>query len=75
VGFRQVTDGDGIILITDRGRLIRMNVSEISVIGRITQGVRLIDMEPGERVVDMATLVEEDGPEEAELRTDDSVPR
>ncbi|HVO83827.1 MAG TPA: DNA gyrase subunit A [Syntrophobacteria bacterium] len=65
VGFRQVTDGDDIILITDRGRLIRMNVSEISVIGRITQGVRLIDMEPGERVVDMATLAEEEGPEES----------
>jgi DNA gyrase subunit A len=65
VGFRQVTDGDGIILITDRGRLIRMNVSEISVIGRITQGVRLIDMESGERVVDMATLAEEESQEES----------
>jgi DNA gyrase subunit A len=75
VGFRQVADGDDIILITDRGRLIRMNVSEISVIGRITQGVRLIDMEPGERVVDMATLAEEEGPEESEPRIDDTETR
>jgi DNA gyrase subunit A len=70
-----VADGDDIILITDRGRLIRMNVSEISVIGRITQGVRLIDMEPGERVVDMATLAEEEGPEESEPRIDDTETR
>jgi DNA gyrase subunit A len=64
VGFRQVADGDDIMIITDRGRLIRMNVGEISVIGRITQGVRLIDVESGERVVDIATLAEEEPPEE-----------
>ena len=60
VGFRQVWDGDEIMLITDRGLLIRMKVNEISVIGRITQGVRLIDIETGERVVDMASLAEEE---------------
>jgi DNA gyrase subunit A len=64
VGFRQVADNDDIMIITDRGRLIRMNVGEISVIGRITQGVRLIDMESGERVVDIATLAEEESQEE-----------
>lgn len=58
VGFRQVGDNDEIMLITDRGRIIRMQVKEISVIGRITQGVRLIDIESGERVVDMASLAE-----------------
>jgi DNA gyrase subunit A len=65
VGFRQVWDDDEIMLITDRGLLIRMKVNEISVIGRITQGVRLIDIEPGERVVDMTSLAEEE-PEEEE---------
>jgi DNA gyrase subunit A len=59
VGFLQVDDNDEIMLITDTGRIIRMEVSEISVIGRVTQGVRLIDIEPGERVVDMTGLVEE----------------
>jgi DNA gyrase subunit A len=58
VGFRQVDENDEIMLITDRGRIIRMMVDEISVIGRITQGVRLIDIEPGERVVDLASLAE-----------------
>ncbi len=64
VGFRQVGENDEIMLITDRGRIIRMMVSEISVIGRITQGVRLIDIEPGERVVDLASLAETEEEEE-----------
>ena len=58
VGFRQVGENDEIMLITDRGRIIRMMVDEISVIGRVTQGVRLIDIEPDERVVDLASLAE-----------------
>jgi DNA gyrase subunit A len=58
VGFRQVGENDEIMLITDRGRIIRMMVNEISVIGRATQGVRLIDIEPDEQVVDLASLAE-----------------
>jgi len=58
VGFLQVDDNDEIMLITDTGRIIRMKVNEISVIGRVTQGVRLIDIEPDERVVDMTLLAE-----------------
>jgi DNA gyrase subunit A len=64
VGFRQVGENDEIMLITDRGRIIRMMVNEISVIGRVTQGVRLIDIEPGERVVDLASLAETEEEEE-----------
>ena len=64
VGFRQVSDSDEIMLITDGGRIIRMKVNEISVIGRVTQGVRLIDIEPGERVVDLASLAETEEEEE-----------
>ena len=64
IGFRQVDENDEIMLITDRGRIIRMMVNEISVIGRITQGVRLIDIEPDERVVDLASLAETEEEEE-----------
>jgi len=71
VGFRQVWDGDEIMLITDSGLLIRMKVNEISVIGRITQGVRLIDIEPGERVVSMTSLAEEE-PEGEEAEGDEA---
>ncbi len=65
VGFREVGDNDEIMLITDRGRIIRMKVSEISVIGRVTQGVRLIDIEQDEKVVDMALLAESEEEDEA----------
>jgi DNA gyrase subunit A len=65
VGFREVGDNDEIMLITDRGRIIRMKVSEISVIGRVTQGVRLIDIEQGEIVVDMALLAESEEGDDA----------
>jgi DNA gyrase subunit A len=68
VGFRQVWDGDEIMLITDRGLLIRMKVNEISTIGRVTQGVRLINIPADERVVDMAIVAESE--EEEELAED-----
>ncbi len=58
VGFRQVGEDNGIMLITDRGRLIRMPVSQISKIGRVTQGVKLIGLPEGEKVVDLTVLDE-----------------
>ncbi|MGC9966785.1 MAG: DNA gyrase subunit A [Syntrophobacteraceae bacterium] len=58
VGFRQVGEENGIMLITDRGRLIRMAVSQISKIGRVTQGVKLIGLPEGEKVVDLTVLDE-----------------
>ncbi|MGA2732273.1 MAG: DNA gyrase subunit A [Syntrophobacteraceae bacterium] len=58
IGFRQVGEENGIMLITDGGRLIRMPVSQISKIGRVTQGVKLIDLAEGETVVDLTVLDE-----------------
>jgi DNA gyrase subunit A len=58
IGFRQVGEENGIMLITDRGRLIRMPVSQISIIGRVTQGVKLIGLPEGEKVVDLTVLDE-----------------
>jgi DNA gyrase subunit A len=58
VGLLEVQDDQDIMLVTDRGKIIRMPVSNISVISRNTQGVKLIDMEPGERVVSAACLAE-----------------
>jgi DNA gyrase subunit A len=60
IGVRMVTDADQIMLVTSGGKVIRMQVNEIRVIGRNTQGVRLIDMEPGERVAAVARLAERD---------------
>ena len=60
VGVAQVGDDDEMMLVTDRGRLIRLRVSDIRVIGRHTQGVRLIEVDDGERVVSLARVVEGD---------------
>ncbi len=55
-----VKDGDQIMIITDQGKIIRINVKDISIMGRNTQGVRLIQVNGGEKVVDVAKVVEED---------------
>jgi len=64
VAVRQVADDDDVMLITDGGMVIRTQVKGISVMGRATQGVRLIDLKPGERVVGLARLVERETEEE-----------
>ena len=56
VGMCLVDDEDDVMLVTSAGKLIRIPMSGISVISRNTQGVRLIGMEPGERVVSIAGL-------------------
>ncbi|MBW2093112.1 MAG: hypothetical protein JRI34_13440, partial [Deltaproteobacteria bacterium] len=48
------------MLITDTGRIIRTRVKEIRVIGRNTQGVKLIDIDPDERVMAVARLDEKE---------------
>ena len=60
VGVQQVVDEDQLMLITDGGKIIRLRIGDIRVIGRNTQGVRLIDVDNGERVVSLARLAEDD---------------
>jgi DNA gyrase subunit A len=60
VGVRMVTDDDDIMLVTDGGKVIRTPVKGISVIGRNTQGVRLIELAEGEKVVGFARLAEKE---------------
>jgi len=60
IGAVQVRDDDQIMLITDAGTLVRTAVSEISVLGRNTQGVRLIRLSEGEKLVELAAIDEED---------------
>lgn len=52
----QVTDNDEAMLITDKGTLVRFRVNELSIIGRNTQGVRLINVSAGELVVGMQKI-------------------
>ncbi|HEX9191229.1 MAG TPA: DNA gyrase C-terminal beta-propeller domain-containing protein, partial [Candidatus Deferrimicrobiaceae bacterium] len=60
VGVCQVSDGDEAMLVTDGGKIIRLAVGEIRVIGRNTQGVRLIGLSESERVASIARLAEKE---------------
>jgi len=60
VGVAQVIDNDEVMLITDRGKVLRSLVSGISTMGRATQGVRLMRLAPGEKLVSLARLAESD---------------
>ncbi len=60
VGVQQVTEDDQLMLVSTIGKIIRLRVKDIRVIGRNTQGVRLIEVENGERVVSLARLAEKE---------------
>ena len=66
VGGQQVTEDDQLMLVTNKGKIIRLRIKDIRVIGRNTQGVRLIDLEEGERVVSLARLAEKEEDDEEE---------
>jgi DNA gyrase subunit A len=66
VGVRQVTDEDHLMLVTDSGRIIRLRMAELRIIGRNTQGVRLLNVSSDERVVSLALLAEKEDEIEAE---------
>lgn len=64
MSVKQVSDTDQVMLITTKGKIIRLAVDNISVIGRNTQGVRLINFEKGEQVSAVAKLAEKDEDDE-----------
>ena len=66
IGSKVVDDDFEVILIADSGKMIRMPLDTVRVIGRTTQGVRLINLEQDEKVVGMA-VVELDQSEEPDL--------
>ncbi|MGH7427501.1 MAG: DNA gyrase C-terminal beta-propeller domain-containing protein, partial [Candidatus Methylomirabilaceae bacterium] len=71
VGVMQVQPGDQIMMISHEGKITRLRVDEISLIGRATQGVRLQGLEPTDRVAAVTRLVSDD---EGVEETDDQDP-
>ena len=59
IGVEQVIENDEILVITSDGNIIRMRVNEISIIGRNTQGVRVVRFKDANRVVCIEKLMEE----------------
>ena len=66
VNVMQVADDHDLMVITDNGKILRVPVSGFSVIGRNTQGVRLITTEEKEKVVAVARLAEKEEEEDME---------
>ncbi len=68
IGTRKASDEDDLMVSTDKGQVIRMNCADISIMGRNTQGVRVINLNGDEKVASLAVLNEEDdeSPEDSE---------
>jgi DNA gyrase subunit A len=60
VGAHAVQESDALMLITAQGQMIRMPVADVRVISRVTQGVRLIQLEAGDKLVAATTVEPED---------------
>ena len=67
VGALQVLQEDQIMLVTSGGKIIRTRVYEISVIGRNTQGVKVINLEKGEKVVSIERMADPDDEEDEDF--------
>ncbi|MBN8550385.1 MAG: DNA gyrase subunit A [Deltaproteobacteria bacterium] len=66
IGICSVNGDSGVMLITSSGKIIRMDARDISVIGRNTMGVRLMNLDEGEKAVAIAHLMENEGEASAE---------
>ncbi len=72
IDIKMVDEDSDLMFITDGGKILRTQVGNFRTIGRNTQGVRLMVLEPGERIVSVAKLAEKESdnePTEAEEET------
>src|SRR6266540_2978821 len=65
VAMLQVREGDDILVVTTKGKMIRFHVADVSAQGRNTWGVRIIDLEADDRVGSVARVAAEQAPVEA----------
>ena len=64
IGFKSTTDEKDIMIITDNGMIIRMDVTNISKMGRVTKGVRLINLKDNSKVASISVVDKEENQEE-----------
>jgi len=60
VGMKAVTDANDLVLMTQNGIIMRMSVSDLRAIGRATQGVRLMNLKEGDKLISIETAAKED---------------
>ena len=63
ISMREVVDGDDIVVMTEGGMVIRQHVADIRVLGRNTQGVKLIRLNEGDRITGVAIAMADDDAE------------
>jgi DNA gyrase subunit A len=63
VGIMQVMPEDHIIAMTSSGKVMRFTVGEVGLVGRLTQGVRLMNVDEGEKIISLAKVAVIDGEE------------
>lgn len=73
VALKEVIPADELMLVTRHGVIIRLPVDGIRVIGRNTQGVKVMNLDPGDAVVDVARVVRDEG-EGDEVGGEETVP-
>ncbi|MFI3180779.1 MAG: DNA gyrase C-terminal beta-propeller domain-containing protein, partial [Methylococcales bacterium] len=73
IGALLVNDADELMIITDGGTLVRTRVAEISVVGRVAQGVRVIRLDVGEKVVGVDRIAGLEVEETEELENDEII--
>jgi DNA gyrase subunit A len=70
IDMKEISDGNDLIIVTTNGVVIRQSVDKIRSMGRVTQGVRLIRLDAGDHVADVAKIVNEDQDIELEVGDD-----
>ena len=60
IGIAQISDEDEVMMVTAEGKIIRVKVKGIPIMGRNTQGVKLIEMDPGDKLVSITKVVEKE---------------
>jgi DNA gyrase subunit A len=63
VGILQVSENDDLMIMTSGGKIMRFNVTELGVISRHTQGVRLINVDEGEKIISVCKVLSFEGEE------------
>ena len=69
--FKVIGDANDVIIVTDSGMIMRMPISQISVLGRITQGVRLINLKDAQKVSTITLIKSEEQSEEDVVNSND----
>jgi DNA gyrase subunit A len=74
VAIRRVTDADGLMLMTSSGMLVRTTAASVSRLGRNTQGVRVVRLRDGDRLIDCATTPGAEGDDDTTPAAEPAAP-